>query len=128
MSDVFWLILWRDSVCAGDDCDAPHEVLLPLPRDVSLRGFAERLFDRTYLAKIEGGEATWILQAQRPLAVFAQQWAEPRFLVSPDATLLSLFEPNARPHLQFRYGCQVDPARVFECLQSGQPLPDRYGR
>jgi hypothetical protein len=125
------LIVWRDSICAGDDCDAPHELALAV-RDESLRSFTARLVDASYLASVGGGRAAWILQtdsqAGRPLAVVAQQWAQPRFLVAADSPVTDYIERDAAPHLYFRYWCQVDPEQVFACLQRGEPLPDRYGR
>lgn len=90
------------------------------------------MFGTGYLAAIAGGRATWILetgaQTARPLAVLAQQWWHPRFLVEPDAAAATYIQRDAAPHLYLRYWCQVDPARVFGCLQRGEPLPDRYGR
>ena len=128
MNHVLLLSVWRDSVCLADDCDAPHELILSLPSDASLDYVADQILRRSYLASIAGGRATWILEAQRPLAVFAQQWSQPRFLLSPDVRLASIVDLAATPHLRFRYWCQVDPDIVFDCLQQGQPLPDMYGR
>jgi len=128
MNEVFELIVWRDSVCAGDDCDAPHELALSLPRESTLRQAAAQLLDVRYLASISGGKATWFLEGKRPLFVFAQQWTQPRFLLPPDSRVASFMLPDGKPHLQFRYWCQVDPDRVFDCLKDGKPLPDKYGR
>ena len=125
---VLALCIWRDSVCLADDCEAPHELSLSLPLDASLGHVTDQIIRRSYLASIAGGRATWILEARRPLAVFAQQWSQPRFLLSPDVRLTSIVDLAATPHLQFRYWCQVDPNIVFGCLQHEQPLPDMYGR
>jgi hypothetical protein len=125
------LIVWRDSVAAGDDCDAPHELVIAVGSD-SLGSFVNRLLGAHYLPGISGGRATWILESGRdigrPLAVIAQQWAQPRFLVPPDAHVLTYIEPRAKPHLHLIYWCQVDPDKVFQCFQRDEPLPDRYGR
>jgi len=125
------LIVWRDSVCEGDHCDGPRELALTV-RDESLRSFTARLVDASYLASVAGGRATWIIQtdsrAGHPLGVLAQQWSQPRFLVAADSPVIDYIERDAPPHLYFRYWCQVDPERVFACLQCGEPLPDRYGR
>ena len=126
------LTVWRDSVCMADDCDAPHELVLPVVDDESLRGVVGGLLKASYLAAIAGGRATWILetggQEARPLAVLAQQWRHPRFLVEPDAAVTAYVGPSTVPHLYLKYWCQVNPERVFGCLQRGEPLPDRYGR
>jgi hypothetical protein len=123
--------VWRDSVSAGDDCDTPHELVLPF-RDESLCSFAARLLGQSYLASIAGGRATWILQTDRraglSLAVVAQQWSQPRFLVDPESPVSSYIQCDSTPHFYFRYWCQVEPERVFACLQRGEALPDMYGR
>jgi len=64
----------------------------------------------------------------RPLAVVAQQWAAPRWLVAPELPVATLRRPGGRPDLEVLYWCQVDPDRVYECLAAGAPLPDRHGR
>ncbi|MFY9983332.1 MAG: hypothetical protein WAM44_05420 [Chthoniobacterales bacterium] len=126
------LILWRDSVCAGDDCDAPHELALAVGAD-SLGSFIKRFLAAGYLPSISGGNATWILKTERhtdrALAVIAQQWAEPRFLVAADADVLLYINRSAKePHLYLRYWCQVDPETVFQRLERNESLPVRYGR
>jgi hypothetical protein len=125
------LVVWRDSVCAGDDCDAPHEMRMPV-RGESLRTITARLLEAHYPASISGGRATWILQpsenSDRSLAVIAQQWPEPRFLVLADEDVFAYVRQDSKPHLYLRYWCQVDPEWVFTCLLRGEPLPDRYGR
>ena len=122
------LVIWRDSVAAGDDADAPHEWLLPTESDASVADVVTRIASAGYLASISGGEATWIIQGDRPLAVVAQQWTEPRFIVDPALPIREVLNPSARPHVQARYWCQVSPDRVLDCLRTGQPLPDKYSR
>ena len=128
----FSLVVWRDSVCAGDDCDAPHETVLSDDANDSLRRVQDRLLAAHYLASISGGNATWILRTEsasgRPLAVFAQQWTQPRFLIDPDLLARSYIDPKAKPHLYLDYLCQIDPDIVFDCLLHKKPLPDKYGR
>ncbi len=120
------LTVWRDSVCMGDDVDAPHELKLPVNQLESIRSVVERLLGMGYLAQIAGGKATWIFQANsRPLAVVAQQWPHPRFVVSPYEPAAA-FRREAAPDFDFLYWCQADPETVWECLRAGKPLPDKY--
>jgi hypothetical protein len=72
MNQISSLIVWRDSVCAGDDGDAPHERTFSASADVSLRDIAAQILNGHYLASISGGKATWILEGERPLLVSAQ--------------------------------------------------------
>jgi hypothetical protein len=122
------IVLWRDSVAAGDDADAPHEWRMPISGETTIADVATRIASAGWLASITTGEATWIVEGARPLAVLAQQWPEPRHLVAPSTRVHDLVDRAGKPHLQARYWLQVNPDRVFEALRDGRPLPDRYGR
>jgi hypothetical protein len=122
------IVIWRDSVAMGDDVDAPHEWIAPVPGDAAIGAVVEAMQRARYLASIAGGRATWIVEGARPLAVVAQEWAAPRWLVTPELPVAELRRPGGRPDLEVRYWCQVDPDWVYECLRTGAPLPDRYGR
>jgi hypothetical protein len=130
------LILWRDSVCAGDDCDAPHELALAVGAD-SLGSFIKRLLAADYLPSISGGNATWILKTERhtdrALAVIAQQWAEPRFVVAADAAEQDL---HLVKETHYQHKTHIDKAAgVFDLDCSGfvdhllkQVAPQQYDR
>lgn len=122
------VVIWRDSVAMGDDFNAPHEWVLKVPRDAAVAKVAEEILRTHYLARIGGGLATWILEGRLPVAVLAQQWSEPRWVVDPTSPISELCRSGHRAHFEVRYWCQVDPERVFASLMSGAPLPDRYGR
>ena len=122
------LVVWRDSVAAGDDADAPHEWLLPTTGEATVADVVGRIMSERYLAGISTGEATWIIEGARPIAVVAQQWTAPRFLVDPGSHIRDVVKPDGRPHLEARYWLQVSPDRVFEALLAGRTLPERYGR
>jgi hypothetical protein len=121
--------LQRDSVCMADDMDAPHENLIEIA-DKQVNTVAESIIAMNYLPCISGGKATWILRTDpngAPLAVIAQQWSQPK--------LLSLAQQTISPDLEtgelqvyVEYYCQVEPELVYDALQDGRPLPDRYGR
>lgn len=120
MQNTLSILLWRDSVCAGDDGDAPHELVLEVSCDLSLRDLVNACLARHYLASIRGDKATWILGASRPLAVIAQQWFQPRFLVPPESPVSSLIDVGSRLHLNFRYCRQLDPDQVLDRLLRGE--------
>jgi hypothetical protein len=118
----------RDSVCAGDDVDAPHCKRFAFDANVSVVDALSVIIKAGYLARIAGGKATWIVEADKPMAVVAEQWSSPAFLIDPATRLVDCVHPNASKPLFFRYWCQVDPAVVFDCLKANKPLPDMYGR
>ncbi len=119
----------RDSVSAGDDIDAPHTKQFVFQAKVTIVEALSAIVEAGYLAIIAGGKATWIVEADdKPVAVVAQQLELPLFLIDPAILLDDFIIPSRPTSLFFRYWCQVDPNIVFECLNAGRKLPDRYGR
>ena|SRR5579871_3158736 len=128
-SKRFALNVERDSVCAGDDIDAPHAKRFPFQAKDTLAQALSAILEAGYLANIAGGKATWIVKAAgKAVAVVAQQWKTPKFLIDPKTIVTESTPPEAPRALFFRYWSQIDPAVVFECLRLGRPLPDMYGR
>ncbi|WP_053170877.1 hypothetical protein [Streptomyces sp. SBT349] len=109
----------RDSVAMGDDV-LPHAETIEMPPETSLADVVAHLRERHYLATIAGGRATWILVADRPLAVVAQQWNEPRFLVDASRPISSFGVEGRGVSLMFRYWKQHDPDAVLEELAAGR--------
>jgi hypothetical protein len=119
------LSVQRDSVCAADDVGAPHSESVSIKPDSSLAEFLQIIQRMGYLAQISGGRATWIVELDRPVAVMAQQWKSPQFLIDPETRIADCAKLD-RP-LFFRYRCQANPSVIFNCLKAGDPLPDMYG-
>lgn len=72
------LVVWRDSVAAGDDIDAPHEIKIPVEEGASVADVVAKVISTRYLPRISGGRATWIVEASsQPIAVLAQQCKPP---------------------------------------------------
>jgi hypothetical protein len=117
------IMIWRDSVAMGDDADAPHEWRLPLDPGATAGAVVEALLRARYLPSIAGGEATWIVEGARPLAVVAQQWEAPRWLVPPETPVAALRRPAGPPDLEVRYWCQADPDRVRALTGRGCRVP-----
>jgi hypothetical protein len=107
----------RDSVCAGDDCDAPHAREIDLPADASIEAIVRAALKASPLASISGGKATWCVSSGLPLAVIAQEWSEPKFLhpIPPKQSELDRRGETIRLH--FSYFAQQDPNVVFEVLR-----------
>ena len=117
----------RDSVCAGDDIES-HQQSFLIRQDYTLAQTLAAVLKSKYLPQVAGGCATWIVESDRPLAVVAQQWPSPEFLVSPESRSIDCTAPKPCRSLFFRYWCQADPTVVVNCLKVGRSLPDKYGR
>jgi hypothetical protein len=104
----------RDSVANGDDRRiGPFD----LPPETSLAAAVAHLREEGFLATIRGGKATWTLEAgDKTLAVVAQQWTEPRFLVDPARPITEFASETGEVTLTFRYYKQRDPAQIFKAL------------
>ena len=109
--------LTRDSVCAGDDCLAPHARNFSIPRKWDLETLVQRTMDKTSLPQIEGGKATWALSSNIPILVFAQQWEKPALIFGAINTDRFDIEENLL-RLHWSYFSQMDPDFVFKVLNS----------
>lgn len=49
----------RDSVCMGDDIDAPHFLRLSLPADLTLKDVFQMLAEKHYLPRVAGHDHCW---------------------------------------------------------------------
>ena len=60
----------RDSICAADDCNAPHGAIIGVDSDGSVKDFINILIER-YCPKMRGRDLIWVLSYNnRHLAVF----------------------------------------------------------
>lgn len=108
--------LTRDSVAAGDDGDAPHDRALHVPEGVTVRDLVRHVCRAADLPSIVGGKATWGLASGVPLAVVAQQWAEPRMLPAAPERVGALNVVDGVIQMHFTYFAQRDPEVVLDVL------------
>jgi hypothetical protein len=118
------IVIWRDSVASQDDYEPPHQSVLSLRSDGTVADMVEKILRSAYLPGIVGGRATWIVEGDRVLAVVAQQWAAPRWLVDPATLVTAARRTAGAPDFRFLYRRQVDPDHAYEYLRAGEPVPD----
>ena len=106
------ILLTRESVAMGDDADAPHHREMTVADDTSLQAIIKVILQSRYLATIGGGKATWTVMSRIPIAIVAQQWAEPKIL-RPVASLYSLNFSDNVLFMHFDYRIQQDPDLVY---------------
>lgn len=113
----------RRSVAMGDDAWAPHTWTFQIDTLTMLGELAQIAVDGHYLASISGGKASWVLKnarSGRPLAVVAQQWSIPRWLVDPAAYVIRIGDvyvaDREEARLYFEYRTQADPDELFQKL------------
>ena len=109
--------LTRDSVCAGDDVDAPHFDEITVPDDATVEDVVAAIAASTYLAPISGGKATWSVASKIPIAVIAQQWERPRMICSIPYRFEQLDFRDGVLRCYVNYHAQRDPDTVVEVLR-----------
>ena len=93
----------RDSVCMGDDIDAPHSYSFKLPSDSSLSDVFKHLADKSYLASVAGRNHSWeAIVGDKSLARFLANNREPEASASL-ADKLSEYEEDGVLHVRFKY-------------------------
>ncbi|WP_125921743.1 hypothetical protein [Hymenobacter lapidarius] len=110
------ILLTRESVAMGDDADAPHHREILVADDADLSAIINVILQSNYLASIAGGRATWTVVSRIPIAIVAQQWAEPK-MMAPIPSLSSLNFSNNALSLHFDYRTQQNPESVYEEFQ-----------
>ena len=123
------VVVDHDSVCAGDDGES-HLTSFSVSASTTIAEFLQLLKSARYLASIQGGNATWLIECiahneKRCIGVVAQQWSTSQLLIPRDTLLVDL-RSGSELLLSFRYRAQADPSDVFACLQAGQALSQRY--
>lgn len=108
------LYVSRDSVCAGDDTDAPHARVFDVPGTPDVAGAVEHVLASGYLPSIAGGLATWSIVSAIPVAVVAQQWPKPRHFMVAGLRHVDYVADTLRLH--FNYHAQIDPETVRNVL------------
>jgi len=111
------LYVTRESVCAGDDVDAPHARTFVLSSPPSIEQALTTVLASGYLPSIAGGMASWSVASGRPVAVIAQQWSVPRLLFLTERDLQQLDRSAGVLRLHFNYHAQRDPEFVYEVLR-----------
>lgn len=77
-----------------------------------------RLVQREFIpGNIQGGKATWSVVTSIPIAVIAQQWAEPRLLPMIDGRVEKLANTDGNIRIHVNYHAQIDPEIVLAVLQ-----------
>lgn len=109
----------RDSVHASDD--APSQ-LFTVPAACKMHELVAEVLANGYLPSISGGRATWVVEsidgphsAARKIAVWAQEWSRPAFVLRPGDSVACHFA-DMEAGLHFRYLCQVNPDDVLASL------------
>ncbi len=118
------VLVERGSVHASDDAPCKQ---ISVSLDTTLQALVALAIADRYLPGIAGGQATWVVEssgagagaAMRPIAVWAQQWAQVKFLVDSEILAAVHFD-SGMMRLNLRYHCQDDPAAVLVALEAAR--------
>lgn len=96
----------RDSVCAGDDVEAPNEKYVEVHSFTEPEAFIQAVTHAYGMPLIQGGRAAWTVHLNGDkIGVVAQEWNSPRASVRE----LHFDESN---QVFLRYHAQSDPNTV----------------
>jgi hypothetical protein len=113
------IVLTRESVCQGDDVFAPNKEVIYLSENKNITELIEIILAKNYLAKISGGQATWVMKNEgAKLAVIAQQWKSAKFLINEKLPIGNLKKNQDFFRIHFDYLTQQDPEIVYHDLAS----------
>jgi hypothetical protein len=110
----------RDEVHWGDNA---LDLELQVEDGATIYDVLFAMHKQKYLPGISGGQACWVVEGAKPVAVIAQQWMIPKWLVSPNLPVSVLRNPEGRTDFTVEYLTQADPEEVYarlrgDCSQS----------
>lgn len=108
------LIVTRDSVCAGDDCDAPHKARFFIDEVTPISNLVSYLRENYPLSSVYGGHLTWTLKSGSKIAMFSEGWSDLHFLVPEEASCRSYASEDKALHVHFDYQWGVYPNQLCE--------------
>jgi len=101
--DGYLIKVERDSVCMGDDVDAPHSYSFKLPLNAKLSDIFKHLAGKRYLASVAGRSHSWeAIIGKKSLAKFLANNQEPEASASLSAQV-SKYEKDGVLHVRFKY-------------------------
>jgi hypothetical protein len=113
--------LTRESVCMGDDVNAPNKSIINLTESETLLNLTKYIFNENYLANISGGKATWVMKINndKNIAVLAQQWSEQKYLINGKTPIKNFLINNSNNILKihFDYLAQQNPEIKYQELK-----------
>lgn len=93
------LLFTRDSVCMGDDEQAPHARWLDVPADADVATVAHTLLHADYLACV-GSRASWSLTINGDRIEFGYRDGEP-YVDSPESQMSATAEQAEQIHVSY---------------------------
>lgn len=114
----FVLQAYTDSVDEnGDRGRIDGRSLVVRPTDTVETGFRRVLnkrFGQPFLPYRPGVSGTWLAVCNAPIAVVADGWTEPKFIVVPSSSAQTIFTGKSPAVLHFYYLSNLNPDFVFE--------------
>ena len=104
----------RDEVHWGDNA---LDLELQVEDGATIYDVLFAMHKQKYLPGISGGQACWVVEGAKPVAVIAQQWMIPKWLVSPNLPVSVLRNPEGRTDFTVEYLTQADPEEVYTRLR-----------
>lgn len=113
------LHLTRDSVAAGDDCDAPHDRREAVARDLHTPADLQSVLAEVAGGYLPGvaGPACWAAYSRLPLAILSSAWPAPKSVWLTDGDWDRLDLRGDVLHVHIVYLGTVDPDVAVEVVR-----------
>jgi len=109
--DAMTIRLTRENITGSEDTDAHHDRMLEVSDGCAISEIVDIVLLSSYIPTVPAGRATWIAYADdHVVAVVAQEWIEPKYIVPPDRRYEHL------ANLDFEYAGQHSPDDVFATM------------
>lgn len=109
--------LTRASVAMADDVNAPHLLDISIEPQWTIVEILNHIVRIRYLPRISGGDASWSVAINEPIAVLSQKnMAKPMLICFPDYPYYGTRAYVDIQHIHFNYHAQKSAQEVYDVL------------
>ena len=107
----------RDSYCASDDVDAPHEQTISILSGATLEDVVQAVHRKCQTLMRPDSSQTWVITSKHPIAVVNSKWRKPRMLLRTVRRMEdSLMITGNTAYLHYCLIQNTDPETIYSVM------------
>lgn len=107
----------RDSYCASDDVDAPHEQTISILSGATLEDVVHAAHRKCQTLIRPDSSETWVITSKHPIAVVNSKWRKPRMLLRTVRRMEdSLMITGNTAYLHYCLIQNTDPETIYSVM------------
>jgi len=107
----------RDSYCASDDADAPHEQRVAIMSDKTLEDVVRVVHQKARAFMRRNSGESWVITSKHPIAVVCGEWEKPKMVLRTVRRIEeSVILRGTTAHMHFCFMQEIDPETLYKAM------------